>query len=314
MAFVAVSNHGGGIAKHLELTGTVTDLALTELPESLTLRSKITVLRAALATSGTDLVVTHGVAAGLAARHRGRAKRQVRHVEFCHSDAFFLTPKRRHAWRVLARTGYPPDVQVFVARWLIEKYRDGRTKDVRVLANSVPVGERDASPRVDRRAVFMGRLSPEKGYEELLKAWPADSVTRGWGLDVFGDGPLVSLPAPAGVTLKGQSARPMQELGSCDLVIIPSRTEASPYVGIEAQAVATPLVATAAGDLPHLLKSGCGWSAPVSDTGALQEAILAAQSSSPDELTLRGKLGQQWLARERPFEQWQRSIADLYGV
>ncbi|MDQ1708653.1 MAG: colanic acid/amylovoran biosynthesis glycosyltransferase [Frankiaceae bacterium] len=312
--FVAASNVGGGISRHLDLVRTVVDIEVLELPETLSLRTKVTRMRGRLRERGSSLVVTHGVAAGLAARLRTRRLRSYRHVEIWHGDPFFLLPHRRIPYYLLARIGIAPDVQVFVSPALLEMYGDRRS-DQLVLPNAVPPADAVRSAGgPQRRAVYMGRLSPEKGYEDLLAAWPQDAHERGWRLDVFGDGPLSVVHVPASVHLRGRTNDPLAEIGTADLVVIPSWTEASPYIALEALSLATPFIATRTGDMPDYLSSGCGWLVEARDVPGLRGALETAFGCSDEQLAAMGDRGRAWVRTERPFDAWLAAVAELYST
>ncbi|NHC46354.1 glycosyltransferase [Motilibacter aurantiacus] len=315
-ALVLASNVGGGIARHLQITGLFVPLEVVELPESLALPEKVRRARRELAQRGAPVVVTHGVAAALAVRLRGRALRHVAHVEFWHGDPFFGSPRRRAAYEALSRVGRSPSTQVFTHEWLAEEYAEAGALRV-VLPNAVPdPGLPPVSPPGEgaRRAVFLGRLSAEKGYTDLLAAWPADSADRGWSLEVLGEGPLATLAVPPGVTLRGNIAEPLAELAAADVVVIPSWTETGPYVALEAAAVGRPIIATRVGDMPAMVDgSGCGWLVAARDVPALEAALRQAQEAPRAELDDRGERGRAWLARERPIERWAERVRGLYA-
>jgi glycosyltransferase involved in cell wall biosynthesis len=309
---VAASNVGGGIARHLDLLGGAVEIELVELPETISLPAKIAKLRRHLREREPCLIVTHGVAAGVAARLRTRRRNGYRHLEIWHGDPFFLTPWRRIPHHVLAKVGIAPDVQMFVNPALLDIYADKRSTIV-VIPNSVPVSDHGARPGdASRRVVYMGRLSPEKGYEDLLAAWPRDSGDRGWRLDVYGAGELSGVPVPDSVHVHGITADAMAEIASADVVVVPSWTEASPYVALEALSVATPLIATRTGDIPELLSSGCGWLVEPRDVTGLRGALEAAQSCSDADLVALGERGREWLRTARPFDAWIGTVSELY--
>ena len=96
---VLASDVGGGIARHLQITQPVVPLHVVDLPETVSLLQKVTRVRRLLHQQQAALVVTHGVAAGLAVRLRGRSLRRIEHVEFWHGDPFFGSWPRRTAFR-----------------------------------------------------------------------------------------------------------------------------------------------------------------------------------------------------------------------
>lgn len=314
---VAASNLGGGIARHLELTTRGAPAPeLLELPESLSLREKAQRLRERARATGVTRVVTHGVAAGLAARHRGRGLAQVRHAEFWHADPFFLAPRNRHAYRLLARTGRAPQEQVFVNSFLIGTYGDRRSRHV-VVPNTVPVPEPGPAPQGEqpgRTAVFVGRLSPEKGYEDLLESWDAAWVRSGWRLRVVGDGPLADRALPDGVERLGHVADPLPLMAQADLLVVPSWTETGPYVALEAMALGRPFLGTSVGDMPALVDAaGCGLLVPPRDTAALRAGLAEGLGAPRAEIEARGERGRRWLVEHRPFEAWQAAVGEFYA-
>lgn len=113
-------------------------------------------------------------------------------------------------------------------------------------------------------AVYVGRLSEEKGVRHLLEAW------RAWGLEapplrLVGDGPLRgALEAQAhaaglAVRFLGQlaPAAAEAEIASARLLVLPSICfEGFPMVIREAFALGTPVAVSDAGPLPSLVGDG----------------------------------------------------------
>lgn len=114
--------------------------------------------------------------------------------------------------------------------------------------------------------VFVGRLGPEKGVQDLVSAW------RIWGseappLVLAGEGPLrPSLAEAVGgglarVELLGQvpAQRAQALIGTSRLLVLPSRCfEGFPMVLAEALALGTPVVVSNLGPLPELVRCGAG--------------------------------------------------------
>jgi len=131
-----------------------------------------------------------------------------------------------------------------------------------------------------------GRLSPEKGFEVLLDA--AAEVVRGdasVGFVLFGEGPLRDALA-AKIRERGLEGRfvlagfcsELDRLIPCfDLFALPSFTEGLPNVVLEAFAAGVPVVATAVGGTPEVVREGqTGYLVPPGDSAALAKRIADA--------------------------------------
>jgi glycosyltransferase involved in cell wall biosynthesis len=111
-------------------------------------------------------------------------------------------------------------------------------------------------------AVYVGRLSEEKGVKTLLTAW---SSVIGLPLKVLGDGPLraeLELKArELALEVEFMGARSKEEVlstvGNALLQIVPSEWyEGFPMVILEAYACATPVVASRIGSLAEVVHDG----------------------------------------------------------
>jgi len=133
-----------------------------------------------------------------------------------------------------------------------------------------------------------GRLSPEKGFEVLLDA-AAEAVRDdpSVGFVLFGEGPLRDALAEKirELGLKGRfvlagSCPELDRLMPCfDLFALPSFTEGLPNVALEALAAGVPVVATAAGGTPEVVRDGeNGYLVPPGNSAALAKRIADALS------------------------------------
>jgi len=163
---------------------------------------------------------------------------------------------------------------------------------VHVIPNGIPVGPLPtAAARASARealglpagvpvVAFVGRLSPEKAPEVLLRA------VRGTRLRllVAGEGPLraalESEAEPAQVRFLGFLPDVAPVLAAADVLALPSRTEGLPMAALEAMAAGLPVVASAVGSLPEVLADGAGILVPPGDVSALRLAL--EQLSLPD--------------------------------
>jgi glycosyltransferase involved in cell wall biosynthesis len=151
------------------------------------------------------------------------------------------------------------------------------------------VGE-EASPA---EVLYAGRLSPEKGVEELVEA------TRGLNLVVAGDGPLRSrVPQARGFVPHHELQRLYARAA---VVACPSRREGFGVACLEAMAHGRPVVATRVGGLRDLVVDGeTGLVVPPRDPEALRLALerLLADPS------LRRRLGSAGRRRAQEGFSW----------
>lgn len=139
-------------------------------------------------------------------------------------------------------------------------------------------------------AVFVGRLSAEKGVQTLLDAWRALPDVR---LKVVGDGPLrAQLEAQAdqqklNVEFTGRLERSQVAhlVGAASCAIVPSQWfEGFPMVVVEAFACGTPVVASRLGSLAEIVREGMtGRLFTPGDSQALAAAVRA-MFQAPDAL------------------------------
>jgi glycosyltransferase involved in cell wall biosynthesis len=134
---------------------------------------------------------------------------------------------------------------------------------------------------------FVGRLSPEKAPEVLLRAM------HGTGMQLLfaGEGPLrQQLEAeadPEQVRFLGFVADVGPVLAAVDVLALPSRTEGLPMAVLEAMAAGVPVVASAVGSLPEVLGSGAGVLVPPGDADALRKALESLGTPQPREALAR---------------------------
>jgi len=130
---------------------------------------------------------------------------------------------------------------------------------------------------------FVGRLSPEKGIDYLLRA-VGNLVKEGFDLCalIVGDGEQAEALKAEARTLQiadrviftgNRSDTPML-YAAMDVFVLPSLQEAFPMVILEAMACGVPVVATRVGDVAEIIDSGkTGLLVEMRDAMALQVAI-----------------------------------------
>jgi glycosyltransferase involved in cell wall biosynthesis len=155
-----------------------------------------------------------------------------------------------------------------------------------------------------------GRLSPEKGFDVLVRA-AADVCARrpDVGFVLFGEGAMQAALqdsiARGGLggrfVLAGFRADLDALVPHLDLLVLPSFTEGLPNVVLEAFAAGVPVVATAVGGTPEVVEHGeSGYLVPPGDPGALAGGLLRVLGS-PVRQAL-GESGRQRVLRDFTFE------------
>ena len=162
---------------------------------------------------------------------------------------------------------------------------------IHALPNGVPVPESPWQRRPDwrkaPRAVFVGRLAPEKGLRSLIRAWPSvRKVHPEARLILAGEGPerpaLEALARSLGlrlgpdqaVELPGTVADVTAVLRRADLFVLPSTEEGMSIALLEAMALGIPLVASSIPGNRRLVSDfKHGRLAPAGDPQALARVI-----------------------------------------
>ena len=126
----------------------------------------------------------------------------------------------------------------------------------------------------------VGRLSREKGHAHLIRA--AAAWKNGARLVIIGDGPerpalerlARDLGVGAKVTLPGMTNDVTPFYGLADVFVLPSLSEGSPNVLLEAMASRLPIVATRVGGVPEIAEDGVtALLGPAKDPAFLARAV-----------------------------------------
>ncbi|HUG61788.1 MAG TPA: glycosyltransferase [Methylomirabilota bacterium] len=171
---------------------------------------------------------------------------------------------------------------------LVSRWGSLPDRTVRIY-NPVALREIDQPDEADLMArpplvAAVGRLSPEKGMDDLLAAF-ALVRHKGARLVIGGDGPdREALGRQAGtlriadrVTFLGAIDGPAAAFATARVAVCPSRTEAFGMAVVEALAYGLPVVATACDGPREILGDGrFGVLTPIGDAAAMAEAIEAA--------------------------------------
>ena len=160
----------------------------------------------------------------------------------------------------------------------------------------------------------LGRLDPQKGWDLLCRvAGRVREEVPDAVFVVLGDGPergrLEGIRECANVRFLGYRERASSLLKAFDVLVMPSRYEAFPFVAIEAMHAGVPIVATEVGGLAEAL-DGCGVLVPPERDDLLAEALIGL-ASDPQARGLHSERG---IARARTLFSVDRMIAETERV
>lgn len=187
---------------------------------------------------------------------------------------------------------------------------------VTVKANALadPLGETNSSPQGRMGAVFVGRLSNEKGAGMMIEAWRSLPEVP---LVVVGDGPermALERSAPSHVQFLGFRHRKsvLQAMANARALIVPSIWyENYPMAVVEAMAVGTPVIASRLGALQSIVtdrRNGLHFAAGDSKDLA---GVVQAAFADEDLLSRLGKGAREtWRSTMAP----DRNIAQLLAI
>ena len=149
-----------------------------------------------------------------------------------------------------------------------------------------------------KRAVAVGRLEHQKGFDRLISCWKAAVKTRpGWRLDIYGEGPLRdelqrqidSFRLQETIKLRGTCTDMAEKYTQYSLHLMSSRHEGLPMTLLEAQAAGLPSVTFdfeyGAADI--VTDSVNGFLVPQNDTKTFTNRLVQIMDSED----LRAKFG-----------------------
>lgn len=176
------------------------------------------------------------------------------------------------------------------------------------------------APGDSLRLGFIGGLQSYKGLEDLATALNGAAVD--WSLVVAGDGPeRTRLEQLFGSRATFLGPVPYEQVPALyhelDIFVLPSHTEGLPRVILEAQATATPAVATRVGGVPEVVEDGeTGLLCDPRRPQSLRQAIerLAADDTERERL---GHNGREFVTRsfswERMYDRYETYLSEVVG-
>lgn len=231
------------------------------------------------------------------------------------------------AWSALRGWCYPGAAAVVVQTEAVRAWAQPfvPVENIRVIPNPIalpPVAPRPRrSEREGRVLLGMGRLTAQKGFDLLLKAF-AQVASRypEWTLRILGEGEarrdLEALARQLGIServaLPGYMQETIPELRQADLFVLPSRYEGFPNALCEAMAVGLPVIAADCRSGPRdiIRQNVDGLLVPVESVSALAGALDRLMGDPAERRRLADCAPQvcQRFGEEQVMNQWEELL------
>jgi glycosyltransferase involved in cell wall biosynthesis len=206
------------------------------------------------------------------------------------------------------------------SRFYLEKLVEwGKPRELfRHVPNFVDVGRHRPEYSPGSTFLYVGRLSPEKGLETLVRA----TAESGSELGLVGMGPqMAALQALAAklearVTfygyLRGDALQ--DAIRSARAVVLPSEWyENAPLSILEAYALGKPIIGARIGGIPELIREGeTGLAFASGDVAALAAALRALTRMPDAEVQELGRTARRWIETEFTADLYRQRVLDIY--
>lgn len=196
----------------------------------------------------------------------------------------------------------------------VSEFEDIRNRGFRQPVCIIPCGVHvqplEQTPHTLRRQLlFLARIHPIKGVENLLHAWQVVECNfPDWDLHIVGpdnDGYLLEIQELVEkLRLKRVIFRgplygddKLQAYRDASLYVLPTHSENFGITVAEAMSAGTPVIVTKGAPWPGVATNGAGWWIEIG-VEPLITCLESALSSSPQRLMAMGKAGHDWMKRD----------------
>ena len=292
-------------------------------------------LRGVVARRAPDVVQTHMVKSHFLARLAGLGRVRpwvAYHHGYTTTDLKMLAYNRLNRWSLPAAERVITVCGPFAERLTREGVRRER---ISVRHNSVvapPPADADERRALRERlgadegvrvVLAVGRLSREKGHADLVRSFAAACELHP-GLNVrlviVGEGPereRVEAQSKAagvfgGVVFAGHTANVRPYYAAADVLALPSHSEGSPNVLLEAMAAGLPVVATAVGGVPEIATDGRDALVVPAHDPAIFAAALGRLLTDEELANRLGRAAAARVVAEFSPEAYARGLVEVY--
>lgn len=203
----------------------------------------------------------------------------------------------------------------------------GLSGPISVIPNGVDVPDsfvQVAAPKGQRTILFLSRVHPKKGLDQLLLAWAAlEAQFPDWRLRIVGPSELDHVNEMKALSRRLGTERVVFEdpvygatkseaYYAADIFVLPTRHENFGMVVAEALAHGTPVICTKGAPWQGLQTEECGWWI---DYGVepLATALRDAMGTPPKLLSEMGRRGRNWMMREFSWDSVAQQMAKTYS-
>lgn len=209
------------------------------------------------------------------------------------------------------------------SRFLVDKVHDmGFPGRVEHIPNFTSLTQQEASyGSTEKRALYFGRLSKEKGLLTLVDAASRVKIP-GFSLDILGEGPIkeeldakIRTMGLTNIRLLGykKPAELAQDIRVASILVLPSEWyENNPRMIIEGFALGKPAVGARIGGIPELVRDGeTGYTYTSGDAADFAEKMTSLLSD-PDGIVRMGKNARRLIETELSAERHYEKLIKVY--
>lgn len=281
-----------------------------------------------IAASNSNIVHTHGLWMFPNIYRSTNAKFIISPHGMLAQNALKFSPIKKKIFYSLFQKKALADAQLFFAS-AENEFQDIRNFGLNTPIAIIPHGvnipniKKKKKFKNQKTVISLGRLDPIKGLDTLIKVWSKiEPFFLQWQLKIVGPDEcgykielekLIKKLNLNRVTIEPALYGLERDLllSSCDLFVLPSKTENFAMTVAESLAVEIPVIATKATPWSGLQTNRCGWWVK-GDEVSLFEKLNIALSLPEKQLTDMGQRGKKWMQKDFSWENASQKTLEAY--